>query len=61
MEQASESFASISQETLASTEEMFHLSEEQVQIVNNTQQIAKTLTRYSQRLEKVTTEIQSKA
>lgn len=54
-------FAGISQETLASTEEMLSLSENQVKVVNKNQKIAEDLTRYSEKLQNVTNEVYIKA
>lgn len=61
MEKVTKSFASISQETLVSTEEMFNLFKEQVQVVNKTQQIAGDIKCNSERLKRTTIEIYRKA
>jgi methyl-accepting chemotaxis protein len=54
MEQSAESFASVSQETLASAEQMLAASNEQVEHTNNTHEIGMQLTELSTSLKAIT-------
>ena len=56
MEHLANNFTSISQETLASTEEMAGLSENQSKLVNQNQDISKSLNKYSNDLKQLTSQ-----